>query len=172
MEKLASTRSGTDISSYLFGENLPVETAFAPILTLHLEGLIFIIVALCIEIGVLRSNQALSRGFYNCRRCSCCSCCYDVETTPFYLDSEDVKTKMFLLNVRHAVNFLTGRGQEGLRATKRMVGQSTCCLPAQNISPVCSIRKAEILKGQSQCKIYPSNPQEGVFQSSWHEWSG
>merc|ERR1711871_487771 len=112
VEKLASTRSGTDISSYLFGENLPVETAFAPILTLHLEGLVFIIVALCIEMGVLRSNQALSRGFYNCRRCSCCSCCYDVETTPFYLDSEDVEDEDVLAE-RQACSELFDRKRKG-----------------------------------------------------------
>ena len=91
VENLTSTRNGTDISSYIFGEHLPVETAFAPILTLFLEGLIFIIVAISIEIGVFRSNQALSRGIHNCKRCSCCPCCYDVETTPFYLNSEDVE---------------------------------------------------------------------------------
>merc|ERR1711871_350767 len=112
VEKLASTRSGTDISSYLFGENLPVETAFAPILTLHLEGLVFIIVALCIEIRFLRSNQALSRGFYNCRRCSCCACCYDVETTPFYLDSEDVEDEDVLAE-RQACSELFDRKRTG-----------------------------------------------------------
>jgi ABC-type multidrug transport system ATPase subunit len=93
--ELGLNRDGQDISRYLFGEDLPIETAFVPIVVLFAEGLVFFAVAYMVDLGICGAKCAglkvIVRCCRDCRRCACCGCCYGPEPTPFVLAGEDVE---------------------------------------------------------------------------------
>ena len=79
--------------------DLPVETAFAPVMFLIVDMFLFSYILIWLESGRGTKSEGffanLSQCFSQCSRCACCACCYSARTGNLDADEEDRLSEEF-----------------------------------------------------------------------------